>query len=147
MFAIGAAGVVAVIMWIANPARGNQIVGRALIPLILVVALVTSQIKLIETNGTLAYFDVAGQMSEQLLDGVPGEKIMVVGDTRTEIFTVKFWIDTPAIKHLIVGEDSVLRMDLIGDVDYLVILGNITLDFPNEPVQEGAQYLITKITK
>ena len=147
MFAIGAAGVVAVIMWIANPARGNQIVGRALIPLILVVALVTSQIKLIETNGTLAYFDVAGQMSEQLLDGVPGEKIMVVGDTRTEIFTVKFWIDTPAIKHLIVGEDSVLRMDLIGDVDYLVILGNITLDVPNEPVQEGAQYLITKITK
>jgi phosphoglycerol transferase len=147
MFAIGAAGVVAVIMWIANPARGNQIVGRALIPLILVVALVTSQIKLIETNGTLAYFDVAGQMSEQLLDGVPGEKIMVVGDTRTEIFTVKFWIDTPAIKHLIVGEDSVLRMDLIGDVDYLVILGNITLDFPNEPVQEGAQYLITKISK
>ena len=147
MFAIGAAGVVAVIMWIANPARGNQIVGRALIPLILVVALVTSQIKLIETNGTLAYFDVAGQMSEQLLDGVPGEKIMVVGDTRTEIFTVKFWIDTPAIKHLIVGEDSVLRMDLIGDVDYLVILGNITLDVPNEPVQEGAQYLITKISK
>lgn len=147
MFAIGAAGVVAVIMWIANPTRGNQIVGRALIPLILVVALVTSQIKLIETNGTLAYFDVAGQMSEQLLDGVPGEKIMVVGDTRTEIFTVKFWIDTPAIKHLIVGEDSVLRMDLIGDVDYLVILGNITLDVPNEPVQEGAQYLITKITK
>lgn len=147
MFAIGAAGVVAVIMWITNPTRGNQIVGRALIPLILVVALVTSQIKLIETNGTLAYFDVAGQMSEQLLDGVPGEKIMVVGDTRTEIFTVKFWIDTPAIKHLIVGEDSVLRMDLIGDVDYLVILGNITLDVPNEPVQEGAQYLITKITK
>jgi phosphoglycerol transferase len=147
MFAIGAAGVVAVIMWIANPTRGNQIVGRALIPLILVVALVTSQIKLIETNGTLAYFDVAGQMSEQLLDGVPGKKIMVVGDTRTEIFTVKFWIDTPAIKHLIVGEDSVLRMDLIGDVDYLVILGNITLDVPNEPVQEGAQYLITKITK
>jgi hypothetical protein len=86
-------------------------------------------------------------MSEQLLDGVPGEKILVVGDTRTEIFTVKFWIDTPAIKDLIVGEESVLRMDLIGDVDYVVILGNITLDVPNESVQEGAQYRITKITR
>jgi phosphoglycerol transferase len=147
MFAVGAAVVIAVLIWVANPTRGNQIVGRALIPLVLVVALISSQIKLIETNGTLAYFDVAGQMSERLLDGVPGEKIMVVGDTRTEIFTVKFWIDTPAIKHLIVGEESVLRMDLIGDVDYVVTLGNITLDVPNEPVQEGAEYRITKITR
>ena len=137
----------AVIFWIVNPERGNLVIGRFIIPSVLIVALVMSQNKLIEINGTPAYFDQAGWDSRTYLDNVPGDRIMVVGQTRTEVFTVKFWIDEANIKDLLVVEGSVIAAENVSESDYVVTLGNIGIDFAHEVVTEGEGYKLVKIVR
>ena len=137
----------AVIFWIVNPERGNAVVGRYIIPAVLVLALVMSQIKLIEINGTAAYFDRAGWDSRTYLQDVPGDRIIVVGQTRTEVFTVKFWIDDAHIKDLLVTEGSVIAAENVADSDYVVTLGNIGVNFAHEVITEGEGYRLVKIVR
>lgn len=137
----------AVIFWIVNPERGNLVMGRFIMPIVLIVALVMSQNKLIEINGTPAYFDQAGWDSRTYLDDVPGERIMVIGQTRTEVFTVKFWIDEANIKDLLVAEGSVIAADNVSESDYVVTLGNIGIDFAHEVVTEGEGYKLVKLVR
>ena len=137
----------AVIFWIVNPERGNLVIGRFIMPAVLIVALVMSQNKLIEINGTPAYFDQAGWDTRTYLADVPGDRIMVVGQTRTEVFTVKFWIDEANIKDLLVVEGSVIAPENVPDSDYVVTLGNIGIDFPHEVVTEGEGYKLVKIVR
>jgi phosphoglycerol transferase len=137
----------AVIFWIVNPERGNLVIGRFIMPTVLIVALVMSQNKLIEINGTPAYFDQAGWDTRTYLTDVPGDRIMVVGQTRTEVFTVKFWIDEANIKDLLVVEGSVIAPENVPDSDYVVTLGNIGIDFPHEVVTEGEGYKLVKIVR
>jgi phosphoglycerol transferase len=137
----------AVIFWIVNPERGNLVFGRFIIPIVLIVALVMSQNKLIEINGTPAYFDQAGWDSRTYLEDVPGERIMVIGQTRTEVFTVKFWIDDAHIKDLLVLEGSVIPAENVSESDYVVTLGNIGIDFAHEVVTEGEGYKLVKIVR
>jgi hypothetical protein len=137
----------AVIFWIVNPERGNAVVGRYIIPAVLILALVMSQIKLIEINGTAAYFDRAGWDSRTYLQDVPGDRIIVVGQTRTEVFTVKFWIDDANIKDLLVTEGSVIAAENVADSDYVVTLGNIGVNFAHEVITEGEGYRLVKIVR
>jgi phosphoglycerol transferase len=137
----------AVIFWIVNPERGNLVIGRYIMPAVLIVALVMSQNKLIEINGTPAYFDQAGWDSRTYLEDVPGERIMVIGQTRTEVFTVKFWIDEANIKDLLVVEGSVIPAENVSESDYVVTLGNIGIDFPHEVVTEGEGYKLVKVVR
>jgi phosphoglycerol transferase len=137
----------AVISWIVNPERGNLVIGRYIMPAVLIVALVMSQNKLIEINGTPAYFDQAGWDSRTYLEDVPGERIMVIGQTRTEVFTVKFWIDEANIKDLLVVEGSVIPAENVSESDYVVTLGNIGIDFPHEVVTEGEGYKLVKVVR
>jgi phosphoglycerol transferase len=145
--AVAVAIAAAILYWIFTPEEGNVLIGRFIIPLFLVVALVMSQSKLIEINGTQAYFDVAGWSSRDALKDVPGDRIIVIGQTRTEVFTVKFWIDEPNIKDLLVLEGSVVPLDNVSDSDYVVTLGNIGIDFPHEVVTEGEGYKVVKIVR
>jgi len=136
-----------VIFWIVNPNRGNEVIGRFIMPVVLVLALVMSQNKLVETNGTAAYFDRAGWDTRSYLQDVPGEKIMVIGQYRTDVFVVKFWIDEPNIKHLLPPEGSVVISENVYESDYVVILGNISVDFPNEVVMEGEGYRLLRVLR
>jgi phosphoglycerol transferase len=137
----------AILYWIFMPEEGNALMGRFIIPLFLIVALVMSQSKLIEINGTPAYFDQAGWVSRAALQDVPGERIIVIGQTRTEVFTVKFWIDEPHIKDLLILEGSVVPIGSVSESDYAVTLGNIGIEFPHEVVTEGEGYKIVKIVR
>jgi hypothetical protein len=136
-----------VIYWIVNPERGNVVIGRFIIPSVLILALVMSQNKLIRINGTPAYFDQAGWDSRSYLHNVPGDKILVVGQTRTEVFTVKFWIDHANIKDLLVAEGSVIGADNIGESDYVLTLGNIDVGFAYELITEREGYKLVKIVR
>ena len=137
----------AVIFWIVNPEQGNLVIGRYILPAVLIVALVMSQNKLIEINGTPAYFDRAGWDTRTYLDDVPGDRIMVIGQTRTEVFTVKFWIDEAHIKDLLVAEGSVIPLENVSESDYVVTLGNIGVDFAHEVITEGEGYKLVKVVR
>ena len=137
----------AVIFWIVNPERGNQVIGRVIMPAMLILALVMSQNKLIEINGTPAYFDQAGWDSRTYLQDVPGDRILVVGQTRTEVFTVKFWIDEANIRDLLIGDGSVIAEDSVIETDYVVTLGNMELGFKHELVTEGEGYRLVKVVR
>ena len=145
--AVAVAIAAAILYWIFTPEEGNVLIGRFIIPLFLIVALVMSQSKLIEINGTQAYFDQAGWASRDALNDVPGDRIIVIGQTRTEVFTVKFWIDEPNIKDLLVLEGSVVPLDNVSESDYVVTLGNIGIDFPHEVVTEGEGYKLVKVVR
>ncbi len=144
---VGLFVVSAVIFWIVNPERGNQFIGRVIMPSVLILALVMSQNKLIEINGTPAYFDQAGWDSRTYLQDVPGDRILVVGQTRTEVFTVKFWIDEANIRDLLVGDGSVIAEDSVVETDYVVTLGNMELGFNHEVVTEGEGYRLVKVVR
>ena len=145
--AVAVAIAAAILYWVFTPEEGNVLIGRFIIPLFLIVALVMSQSKLIEINGTQAYFDQAGWASRDALNDVPGDRIIVIGQTRTEVFTVKFWIDEPNIKDLLVLEGSVVPLDNVSESDYVVTLGNIGIDFPHEVVTEGEGYKLVKVVR
>jgi hypothetical protein len=137
----------AVLYWIFTPEEGNVIMGRFIIPLFLVAALALSQNNLIAINGTQAYFDQAGWTSRDVLADVPGDRILVIGQTRTEVFTVKFWIDEPNIKELLVLEGSVVPAGNVTESDYVVTLGNIGVDFAHEVVTEGEGFKVIKVVR
>jgi phosphoglycerol transferase len=137
----------AVIFWIVNPEKGNQTIGRFIIPPVLILSLLMSQNKLIEINGTPAYFDRAGWDSRSYLQDVEGNRILVIGKTRTEVFTVKFWIDEANIRDLLVLEGSVIADENVADTDYVVTLGNIGIDFEHEVVTEGEGYRLVKVLR
>jgi hypothetical protein len=145
--AVAVAIAAAILYWVFTPEEGNVIIGRFIIPLFLIVALVLSQSKLLELNGTQAYFDQAGWASRDALKDVPGERIIVIGQARVEVFTVKFWIDEPNIKELLVLEGSILPLYMLPDSDYAVTLRNIGVDFAHEVVAEGEGYKIVKIVR
>jgi phosphoglycerol transferase len=136
-----------VVFWIVNPESGNKVIGRVIMPAVLILALVMSQNKLIEINGTPAYFDQAGWDSRTFLQDVPGNRILVVGQTRTEVFTVKFWIDEANIRDLLVGDGSVIGEDSVVETDYVVTLGNMELGFSHEVVTEGDGYKLVKVVR
>jgi len=137
----------AILYWVFTPDEGNVIIGRFIIPLFLVSSLVLSQSRLIEINGTPAFFDQAGWDSRTYLQDVPGDRILVVGQTRTEVFTVKFWIDEANIRDLLVGDGSVIAEDSVVETDYVVTLGNMELAFNHEIVTEGEGYRLVKVVR
>jgi len=137
----------AVVFWIVNPEKGNQVIGRVIMPAVLILALVMSQNKLIEINGAPAYFDQAGWDTRTYLQDVPGNRILVVGQTRTEVFTVKFWIDEANIRDLLVGDGSVIAEDSVVETDYVVTLGNMELAFKHDVVTEGEGYRLVKVVR
>ena len=145
--AVAVAIAAAILYWVFTPEEGNVLIGRFVTPLFLIVALVLSQSKLIEVNGTQAYFDQAGWASRDALKDVPGDRIIVIGQLRTEVVTVKFWIDEPNIKELLILEGSNVSLKMLPDSDYAVTLRNIGVDFAHEVVTEGEGFKLVKIIR
>ncbi len=136
-----------VVFWVVKPERGNQAIGRVIIPALLILALILSQSKLIEKNGTPAYFDRAGWDTRSYLQDIPGERILVVGSTRPEVFTVKFWIDDANIKDLLLDQGSIVTPENVAQVDYVISLGSIELDFESETITEGEGYRLVRVSR
>jgi phosphoglycerol transferase len=137
----------AILYWVFTPEEGNLILGRFILPLFMVSSLVLAQNNLITINGTPAYFDQAGWDSRTYLEGVPGDQILVIGQVRTQVFTVKFWIDEPYIRDLLLGEGySLVESDVTG-AEYVVVLGNFGIDFAHEIITEGEGYRLVKVVR
>ena len=145
--AIAVALSAAILYWVFIPEEGNLIIGRFILPLFLVSSLVLSQNNLIAINGTPAYFDQAGWDSRTFLQGVPGDRILVVGQTRTEVFTVKFWLDEANIKDLLAGDGSFIADEYVVDTDYVITLGNMDLGFDHEVITQGEGYRLVKVVR
>ena len=145
--AIAVALSAAILYWVFTPDEGNILIGRIIIPLFMVSSLVLSQNNLIAINGTPAFFDQAGWDSRTYLQDVPGDEILVVGQVRTQVFTVKFWIDEPYIRDLLLGEGYSLVESDITDAGYVVILGNFGINFAHELVTEGEGYRLVKVVR
>jgi phosphoglycerol transferase len=137
----------AVVYWIVNPQNGNKVLGNFIVPLVLVLALVMSQNKLIEINGSTAYFDRAGWDSRSYLENVPGERILVIGQTRTEVFTVKFWIDEANIRDLLVAQGTVITEENVTEADFVVALGTMTIDFAHKVLTSGEGYQLVEVVR
>jgi hypothetical protein len=45
----------------------------------------------------------------------------------------------------VVGEGSVLREDLVSGVEYVVVLGDITVDIPSAVINKGEGFAILKV--
>jgi phosphoglycerol transferase len=137
----------AILYWVFTPEEGNLILGRFILPLFMVSSLVLAQNNLITINGTPAYFDQAGWDSRTYLEGVPGDQILVIGQVRTQVFTVKFWIDEPYIRDLLLGEGySLVESDVTG-AEYVVVLGNFGIDFAHEIITEGEGYRLVQVVR
>jgi hypothetical protein len=144
---VAVAASAAILYWIFIPKEGNVLVGRIITPLFLVTALVLSQDRLIQINGTPAHFDQAGWDSRTYLESVKGDRIVVVGDTRTNVFTVKFWIDKAGIRDFLIEQGSTITSEYVSDIDYAVTLGNIGIGFSHEVVTEGEGYRLVKVVR
>ncbi len=137
----------AVAFWIVNPQKGNLVLGNFIMPAVLVLALVMSQNKLIDINGSTAYFDRAGWDSRSYLEDVPGERILVIGQTRTEVFTVKFWIDEANIRDLLVAQGTAISEDNVAEADFVLTLGGMTIDFDHKVLTSGEGYQLVEVVR
>lgn len=137
----------AVAFWIVNPQKGNQVLGNFIMPAVLVLALIMSQNKLIDINGSTAYFDRAGWDSRSYLEDVPGERILVIGQTRTEVFTVKFWIDEANIRDLLVAQGTSVTEQSVVDADFVVALGEMVIDFDHKVLTSGEGYQLVEVVR
>lgn len=137
----------ALVYWMVDPQKGNKVLGQFILPAFLVLALVMSQNKLIDINGTTAYFDRAGWDSRSYLENVPGERILVIGQTRTEVFTVKFWIDEANIRDLLVVQGTAITEQNVSETDFVVALGGMKIDFDHKVLTSGEGYQLVEVVR
>lgn len=133
------------IYWAIRPERGAQVLSLAAVPLVLIVSTFLSQDLLVRSSSIPAYFDIAGQTSGQLLSEAEGSEIVVVGQRRTEVFTVKFWIDKAWIEdYLLVGE-PIYDLAQVGNNRFAVVLGDVQISGNYKVIGSGQGYLILEV--
>ena len=148
LYLLVATAVTTVALWVAQPATTSNFIAQALIPLMFVSSGLLSQVRLHESTGVeKATFDLAGEAAKPILEGVPGEEIVVVGVSRPALFTAKFWIDTPAVADEIVKNEGGDVSDLVSPYKYALIIGSFTVDIPNEVLAAGDGYQLVRIEK
>jgi phosphoglycerol transferase len=148
LYLLVAIALTTVALWVAQPATTSRFTAQALIPLIFVSSGLLSQVRLHESTGVeKATFDLAGEAAKPILEGVPGEEVVVVGVSRPALFTAKFWIDTPAVADVIVKNEGGDVSDLVSPYKYALIIGSFTVDIPNEVLAVGDGYQLVRIQR
>ncbi len=143
VFAFAAVGAV---VWLLKPEWGNQVIAWGAIPLMLIVTGAFAQTMLLGQVGTTkAYFDVAGQAAHEALVDVPGSEVVVVGQTRTEVFTSKFWIDKAGIVDVPLNGATTFDVNTIADADYALVLGQVALVGESQQLLAGDGYQLVKV--
>ena len=135
-------------VWAFYPSAGVTFIGRFALPILLVSSFWSSSTYLIQTTSEDAYFGYAGREASELLGSVNGSSIIVVGDSRVAAFTTKFWIDKARIRDLIIQPSSfpILETTRLGESEYAVILGDISLQGLFEVLSAGDGYQIIRIS-
>lgn len=128
--------------WALKPDNGAQLIARVLMPSVIVLSMFLSQNLLISSSSTPAFFDVAGQTAGQALKSVAGDKIGVVGQLRTQVFTSMFWIDKAGISELYVPEGESLDLDSLNENQYYLILGNVTIVGDFRELASGDRFVV-----
>lgn len=137
---------VATIYWAINPDRGALVLARAALPAVLILSMLLSQNLLVGTSSQPAYFDVAGQQAREVLSEVPGEDIAVIGQKRTEVFTVMFWIDKAPIDDEVVFGDS-FELAEVTEQTHAVVLGDLRIPGAYSVLYAGDGYQIIEMFK
>lgn len=126
----------------------NKTIGRVLIPLLVLIIGISAQNALIAKIGTQkAYFDVAGQSSKPFLTNVVPSKIIVIGGSKPEVVTSKFWIDKPGISDLVLAPGSTLSMSQIANYEYALFLGTSQVEGAGSTVTSGDKFVLIKVAK
>jgi hypothetical protein len=143
VFAFAAVGA---LVWLVRAEWGNQVIAWGAIPLMLIVTGAFAQTMLLGQVGTTkAYFDVAGQVAHEALVDVPGSEVVVVGQTRTEVFTSKFWIDKAGIVDEPLNGATTFDVNTIADADYALVLGQVALVGESQQLLAGDGYQLVKV--
>lgn len=134
------------IYWAINPDLGALVLARGALPALLIASMLLSQNLLVRSSSQPAYFDLAGQQAREVLKDVPGEDMVVIGQKRTEVFTVMFWIDkAPIDDELIFGESFDLAE--VVDETHAVVLGNVQISGTYSVLQAGDGYQVIEILR
>lgn len=145
-FAIAAAVVsVASFYWAFQPESGVELLTKAAIPAVLILAMVLSQVVLTRAGTGSAYFDVAGRESKAKLIDVEGEKIGVVGQVRPEVFTAKFWIDKSGIRDFAAREGEPIDLQLLSGIEYVLVLGEVDAIGTYQVIHEGDRFKLLQL--
>jgi phosphoglycerol transferase len=135
---------VASIYWAINPDKGALVLSRVALPSILIISMLLSQNLLVTTSSQPAYFDFAGKQAREILKDVPGEDIAVIGQKRTEVFTVMFWIDKAPIDDEIVFGES-FELAEVSDRTHAVVLGDVKIPGTYSVLQAGDGYQVIEM--
>jgi len=137
-----------VALWALQPAKTLNFIAQALLPLVFVSSGILSHVSLNESAGVgKANFDLAGEAAKPILEGVPGEEIVVVGVSRTSLFTAKFWVDISGVEHVIVTREGDDVSKIIGPYTYALLIGTFTVSAPHEILAAGDGYQLVRIQK
>lgn len=137
---------VATFYWAINPDRGALVLARAALPAVLIVSMLLSQNLLVRTSSQPAYFDFAGKQAREVLKDIPGEDIAVIGQKRTEVFTVMFWIDKAPIDDEVVFGDS-FELAEVNDRTHAVVLGDLKIPGAYSVLYTGDGYQVIEMFK
>ncbi len=136
---------IASLYWAIKPETGSYTLTAGAIPIVLILAMVLSQVVLTRAGTGNAYFDVAGLESRPKLIGIAGEKIGIVGQTRPEVFTAKFWIDKAGIKDFAASEGGSVDLQLLSGIQYVLVLGDIEAIGTYQVIHEGDNFKLLQL--
>jgi len=131
--------------WVERPKRATYFMGYVLTPIVFIAALVLSQDTLLERRGNTTVIEDAGWASRDVLTNVPGQDIMVVGRHRPNVFAVKFWIDKPNIKDLLIIEGGTISKVDIDSAKYIIFVGEYQMADPHTELISGAGFKLLRM--
>jgi phosphoglycerol transferase len=98
----------AILIWSTFPSKSASTMGTKALALALMIPALTlatglaAKADLKDTIGTsYSYYDLAGFYVADQYPGVMGNQVLVIGQSRAEVFATKFNIDKPGVKHSI----------------------------------------------
>ena len=138
--------VIGALLWVFKPEISEKWLGRALLPIMILIMGMFSQTALMTQVGTQkAFFDVAGQDAREYLRDVDGKEIVIIGPMRTQVFVAKFWIDKAYIEDRLIPEKQVIEMDAVPNAKYALLLAGTGVAGEHQVITQGEGYALVKL--
>lgn len=138
--------VIGALLWVMKPEISEKWLGRALLPIMILIMGMVSQSALMTQVGTQkAFFDVAGQDSRDYLRDVDGKDIVIIGPMRTQVFVAKFWIDKAKIEDRLIPEKQVIEMEAVPNAKYALLLAGTGVAGEHQVITQGDGYALVKL--
>jgi phosphoglycerol transferase len=138
--------VIGALLWVMKPEISEKWLGRASLPIMILIMGMVSQSALMTQVGTQkAFFDVAGQDSREYLRDVDGKDIVIIGPMRTQVFVAKFWIDKAKIEDRLIPEKQVIEMEAVPNAKYALLLAGTGVAGEHQVITQGDGYALVKL--